>query len=102
MVGKIFEAEIAGAKRLLLRRFLQASQISLLLLNLLTVGFMTTSGVLNVRTGDQYMQSAATGRTGDNATAAILLGIANDTNNLSNTYEGVRNPPPSLCALNCR
>ena len=96
MVGKIFEAEIAGAKRLLLKRFLMAAQIILLPINLLTVGFMTASGICNVRGGDQYMQSAAVRRTGDNTTADAILETATNTNNLCNTYEGVSDPLPCL------
>jgi hypothetical protein len=98
MVGKIFEAEIAGAKRLLLKRFLMAAQIILLPINLLTVGFMTSSGICNVRGGDQYMQSAAVRRTGDNTTADAILETATKTNNLCNTYEGVSDPP-SIAAI---
>ena len=94
MVGKIFEAEIAGAKRLLLKRFLIGAQIILLPINILTVGFMTVSGIYNVRGADQYLQSAATRRTGDNTTADVTLQTATDTNNLSNTYEGVSDPLP--------
>ena len=97
MVGKIFEAEIAGAKRLLLRRFLKAAQITLLLLNILTIGFMVSSGVYNVRAGNQYLQYAGT--KGDNN---ALLDIANDTNNLCNTYEGVSDPLPSPQSFGCR
>ena len=84
MVGKIFEADIAEKKRLLLRHFLKAAQITLLLLNILTVGFMTACGVYNVRAGGQYLQYAAAN--GDNT---AILDSANDTNNLCNTYEGV-------------
>jgi len=87
MVGKIFEADVAAAKRQLLSRFLKAAQVILLLLNVLTVGFMTASGVYNVLAGDQYMLYSAT--TGDNVT---ILDNANDINNLSNINEGVSSP----------
>jgi hypothetical protein len=87
MVGKIFEAEVAGAKRLLLRRFLKAAQITLLLLNILTIGFMMASGIYNARASDQYMQYAAT--TGDDV---AILNSANDSNNMANTHEGVSDP----------
>ena len=83
MVGKIFEAEIAGAKRLRLKRFLLAAQIMLLSVNILAIGFMTASGIYNVLGAQQFnMQSAATRRSGDNSTADVILQIATDTNNL--------------------
>ena len=96
MVGEIFEAEIAE-KKLLLRRSLNAAQSILLLINILTIGFMTASGVYNVRAGDQYLQYAGT--KGDNT---ALLDNANDTNNLCNTYEGVSDPLPSPQSFGCR
>jgi hypothetical protein len=102
MVGKIFEAEIAATKRLLLSRFLKASQIMLLLLNILTIGFMITSGVYNVRAGNQYSQSAAKGRMGDKINAKTLVDVANDTDNQSNIYEGVSDPLPSPQSFGCR
>ena len=87
MVCKIFEADVAAAKQQLLSRFLKAAQAILLLLNVLTVGFMTASGVYNVRAADQYMLYSAT--TGDNVT---ILDNANHINNLSNINEGVSSP----------
>ena len=84
MVGKLFESEKVEAKRLLLSRFLKASQFILLLLNILTIGFMMTSGVYNVRAGNQYSQSAAKGRVGDKINAKTLVDVANDTDNQSN------------------
>ena len=98
LVGKIFEAANLGAKRRLLRRFLIAAQIILLLLNILIIGLMATSGFYNVRTGDQYMQSADAGRAGDNVAAQAIVETATDTNNLCNTYEGVSDPP-SIAAI---
>jgi hypothetical protein len=97
MVGKLFESGKVEAKRLLLSRFLKASQIILLLLNILSIGFMVTSGVYNVRAGNQYLQYA--GSKGNNT---ALLDIANDTNNLCNTYEGVSDPLPSPQSFGCR
>jgi hypothetical protein len=88
MLCKIFEAEIAEKKRFL-RRFLNAAQIILLLINVLTIGFMTASGVQNVRGSDQYLQYAGT--EGDNTT---ILDNANDINNVANTHEGVSAPLP--------
>ena len=79
MVGKIFEAEIAGAKRPRLKRFLMAAQIMLLSVNILAIGFMTASGISNVLGAQQFMQSAATRRSGDNSTADVILQIATDT-----------------------
>ncbi len=86
MVCKIFAAEILEKQRRMIR-LLNFFQIILLLLNILTLGFMMTSGVYNVRAGNQYLQYAGT--KGDNT---ALLDNANDTNNLCNTYEGVSDP----------
>ena len=96
MVCKIFAAEILEKKRRMIR-LLNFCQIILLLLNILTLGFMMTSGVYNVRAGDQYSQYAGTK---GNTTA--LLDNANDTNNLCNTYEGVSDPLPSPQSFGCR
>ena len=76
--------------------FLLAAQIMLLSVNILAIGFMTASGISNVLGAQQFMQSAATRRSGDNSTADVILQIATDTNNLCNKYEGVSKPPPSF------
>jgi len=78
-------------------RLLNFFQIILLLLNILTLGFMMTSGVYNVRAGNQYSQYAGT--KGNNT---ALLDNANDTNNLCNTYEGVSAPLPYPQSFGCR
>ena len=97
MLGKLLEAESVRAKRLLLKKFLNIAQITLLLLSIVAIGFMSASGAYNVLAAKSFFESAAAYRAGDEATASRVFSLASDINDKADKNQGVR-PERSLCS----
>ena len=97
MLGKLLEAESVRAKRLLLKKCLNIAQITLLLLSIVAIGFMSAAGAYNALASKSFLESAAAYRAGDDTTASRVRSLAVDINDKADHNQGVR-PERSRCS----
>jgi hypothetical protein len=78
------------AKRQRIQKLLTTTEISLFLVNMANLAISCAVSYYNFDVADRFMKSAAAFRSGDNATAAMLLTDAYTNNDRVDYYQGVR------------